>query len=105
MFQNLVSDNATIYDKIDTAKMSATPHKAYNAIKEHGIYTENKTNEWRILNMADMQVDYTGKEIDVISRLDGIKYRYGEDSNQYLMACDICYQVRLTPTNLAKLIN
>ena len=71
------------------------------AIKDHGLYTENETAEWKILNMADMQVDSQGNEVSVSQRLDNIKNRYGEHSDQYLTACDICYRIGLTAENLS----
>ena len=74
---------------------------AVSAIKDHGLYTENETAEWKILNMADMQVDSQGNEVSVSQRLDDIKNRYGEHSNQYLTACDICYRIGLTAINFA----
>ena len=80
----------------------------YKAIKEHGKYpsgiTEEHsemTEEYRILNMADMQVDNQGNKVSVSQRLDDIKNRYGEHSNQYLTACDICYLIGLTAVNFA----
>ena len=73
----------------------------YKAIKEHGKYPSEMTDEYRILNMADMQVDSKGNEVTVYERLEDIKSRYGEHSNQYLTACDICYLIKLTPVNLA----
>lgn len=79
---------------------------AYNenvhAVQKHGHYSSVRSDEWRILNMADMLIDHDGKEVDVIKRLDGIKERYGEYSDQYLTACDICVQVGLTAINLAE---
>lgn len=53
---------------------------AYDAIKNHGKYTDKKTLEWKILNMADMLIDSKGNEVDVTARLDDIKDRYGEYS-------------------------
>lgn len=73
----------------------------YKAIKEHGKYPTEITDEYIILNMADMQVDSKGNEVTVFERLEDIKNRYGEDSNQYLTACDICYCIGLTSVNLA----
>ncbi len=73
----------------------------YKAIKEHGKYPSEMTEEYKILNMADMQVDSRGNEVTVSERLDDIKERYGEHSDQYLTACDICYQIGLTSTNIA----
>lgn len=85
---------------------SSTPYNeewtnAVSAIKDHGLYTENETAEWKILNMADMQVDSQGNEVSVFQRLDDIKNRYGEHSDQYLTACDICYRIGLTAVNFA----
>ncbi len=74
---------------------------AYQAIKNHGRYTQHKTVEWKILNMADMLIDSKGNEVAVTQRLEDIKERYGERSDQYLTACDICYQIGLTAVNLA----
>ena len=68
----------------------------------HGKYViENETDEWKILNMADMLIDSKGNEVTVCQRLDDIKDKYGEHSNQYLTACDICYLIGLTTVNLA----
>lgn len=75
--------------------------ESYHAIEKHGRYTDNESVEWKILNMADMQVDADGTEVDVMTRLNGIKSRYGEHSDQYLTACDICYRIGLTAVNLA----
>jgi len=74
---------------------------SYKAIVEHGKYPSEKTEEYVILNQADMLIDSDGKEVDVMTRLDGIKNRYREHSDQYLTACDICYQIGLTAINIA----
>lgn len=73
----------------------------YKAIKEHGRYPSEMTEEYKILNMADMLVDSNGKEVTVSQRLEDIKSRYGEHSDQYLTACDICYRIGLTAINFA----
>ena len=75
-----------------------------HAIKKHGKYTEHETKEWQILNMADMLTDSSGNDVTVSKRLDDIKERYGEYSDQYLTACDICYQIGLTAINVGGLI-
>lgn len=75
--------------------------KSIQAVKHHGRYISHPTDEWRILNMADMQIDVEGSEVDVSKRLNGIKEKYGEHSDQYLTACDVCYQIGLTAINLA----
>lgn len=71
------------------------------AVRDHGKYIEDATEEWTILNMADLLVSPDGRLIDVKERLDGIKERYGEFSDQYLNACDISYEVGLTTINPA----
>ena len=71
------------------------------AVKEHGRYTEKVTEEYVILNMADMLTDPKGNEVSVMQRLDDIKERYGEYSDQYLTACDICFRIGLTACNIA----
>lgn len=78
--------------------------KTNHAISYHGLYPDESLEhnlEWKILTMADMLVDSDGKEVDVMARLDGIKERYGEHSDQYLTACDICYRIGLTAVNIA----
>ena len=72
-----------------------------NAIREHGQYPVHNTLEYKILNMADMLVNSKGEEVSVSQRLEDIKERYGEHSDQYLTACDICYFIGLTPINLS----
>ena len=74
---------------------------SYNAIRLHGQYTDEETEEWRILTMADFLVDNTGNEVTVTQRLEDIKERYGEYSDQYLTSCDVCYRIGLTPQNVA----
>ena len=72
-----------------------------SAVRMHGRYTEEKSPEWEILNMADMTVDSKGNEVSVVERLEDIRIRYGEYSDEYLTACDICFQTGLTAVNLA----
>ncbi len=98
MLHQLVCSNKTY----DTSVSLKTNH----AIYYHGLYPDEALGynlEWKIINMADMQVDSKGKEVDVMDRLNDIKERYGKYSDQYLTACDICYRIGLTITNLAAL--
>ncbi len=74
---------------------------AINAIYSHGLYTEEKTEEWIILNQADMQISPGGKEVSVSQRLNDIKERFGDYSDEYLTACDIAYITGLTAINYA----
>lgn len=72
------------------------------AVRRHGRYTEEETEEYVILNMADMLISSEGKEVSVLERLDEIGSRYGEYSDQYLTACDICFRIGLTAENMAR---
>ena len=69
------------------------------AILQHGYYDSEKFLEWKILNIADLTIDSKGNKVDVMQRLEDIKNRYGELSNQYLTACDIAVQVGLIDKN------
>ena len=71
------------------------------AVRRHGRYAEEETEEYVILNMADMLISSEGKEVSVLERLDEIRSRYGEYSDQYLTACDICFRIGLTAENMA----
>ncbi len=85
----------------DSCVSSDLRQKSVSAVKYHGKYIKEETEEWRILNIADLLIDYDGKEVDVHKRLEGIKERYGEYSDQYLNACEISYRVGLTTVNPA----
>lgn len=47
-----------------------------------------------------MQINPNGEEISVSERLEDIKERYGEYSDDYLTACDVAYSAKLTAINL-----
>ena len=99
MYRNMTNGNFGPIDEFDFAKMPISARQSYDAIKKHGKYTEDKTDEWKILNIADMTIDSKGNDVDVMDRLDDIKSRYGEHSDQYLTACDICIQIGLVDRN------
>lgn len=67
----------------------------YQAIRDHGHCQEEGTDEWRILNMADMTTDSEGRDVDVETRLKGIGERYGYDSDTYIRACRVSKAVGL----------
>ncbi len=101
MLRNLINGNTMLLDEMDFTKMSVASWTAYDAIKKHSKYTESETTEWKILSMADLLVNSKGEEVSVSGRLEDIKNRYGEHSDQYLTACDIAYRVGLTAVNFA----
>ena len=67
----------------------------YDTIKNHGRCVSDMSDEYIILNMADMLIDAKGREVNVSERLEDIKKRYGRYSNQYLTACAICLRIGL----------
>ncbi len=74
---------------------------ALKAVEQHGYNPSFLSEEYKILNMADMTVDENGKNVDVIQRLEVLKEKYGEHSDKYLTACDVCFRIGLTSVNLA----
>lgn len=76
--------------------------RSIRAIACHGSFVQDMTEEYKILNMADLQVDNEGNEVSVEERLEDIKERYGEYSKEYLDACEIAFRVGLTETNIAR---
>lgn len=85
----LLHDSCTVSDKNE---------RSYKAIRHHGSSQAEFTDEFKILNMADLLVDSDGKEVDVKTRLKGIKNRYGATSSQYINAVTIGVAVGLIST-------
>lgn len=93
--------SAEMLNTLKISKVNAG-QRVCHAIEKHGQYTQLQTIEWKILNIADMTIDSKGNKVDVTQRLDDIKNRYGECSNQYLTACDLAYVIGLTEINLSE---
>lgn len=72
-----------------------TDEVAATAIRDHGRLPQQETDEYTILNIADMTVSSEGNEVPCAERMHGIKEKYGADSWQYLGSCDVCRQVGL----------
>lgn len=55
------------------------------AIRNHGsdLSTIDVTQELLLLVKADLQIDYEGEFVGFEARIEGIKIRYGEESNVY----------------------
>ena len=76
-----------------------------DAIKGHGkIPAKPVSDERRILIAADMMTDSRGNDVSVTTRLEDIRDRYGDQSEEYLTACDVCYVTGLTEINMAGII-
>lgn len=69
--------------------------KALHAIRLHGHNAKIKSAEWRILNTADMLIDSKGNEVTASQRLDDIAVRFGEDSEEFKQAAELCELLRL----------
>lgn len=99
-FCKLPEDHATMSASMmlmlnDDYAASDIRQKSFLAIKEHGDPNGTQSDEWRILNTADLIIDYAGREVPVMERLNDIKNRYGEHSLQYQNACETAYKVGL----------
>jgi len=58
--------------------------KYWKEIYYHGLLNPDyKSIYLDILNMADMQIDKYGNDVEYFKRLEDIKSRYGEESNVY----------------------
>lgn len=77
-----------------TSKNMSTA-KVLHCIRKHGHDTNTKSPEWIILNTADLTIDSYGDKVDVLSRLEDIKKRYGENSPQYEESVNIAKCVGL----------
>lgn len=63
------------------------------AIKHHNSFLSRSNEEWLILVEADMTTDNAGNPISVMARLDSIQDIYGDYSEEYEHACELCSQV------------
>lgn len=57
---------------------------------------EHPTDEWRILNTADMTFDHMGNRVSVKERLESIETRYGKESAQYQNAIFLAKKIGLS---------
>lgn len=90
-----------VFDLVNGNILNDMYSATYFAIKQHGQYPSARTEELRILNMADMQVNSRGEEVTVQERLEEIKKRYGENSVQYRGAYNVCCQLGMLETEEA----
>lgn len=59
-------------------------YKYWREVKYHGVVTDKySSDELKMLNLADMTIDSSGKHVGAEKRLIDIKGRYGEESQQY----------------------
>ena len=62
----------------------------YKAVMHHGHPEDGYFSQmWLILNLADLSVNGKGEVIPIRDRLEDIKFRYGENSEEYKHAYDI----------------
>lgn len=95
-------ESGAILASICGGYLSPLSRDSINAIKECRKYPTKHTPEYTILNMADMQIDKQGNEVSVTQQLETIKAEFGEHSNEYLTACDICFIIGLTAINYSQ---
>lgn len=65
-----------------------------DAIRNHGFKHQNLTAYDYVLNLADLTVDDEGKDISIEERLETIRGRYGEDSDNYRNAVSMSQVVQ-----------
>ena len=63
-------------------------YEYWKEVYDHGDpnFTERPSDEWFLLNIADMQTDAKGNRVSFDERLKDIGDRYGFDSYEYLTA-------------------
>lgn len=64
-------------------------------IENHGTIPLTVTNEWLILNYADMTVSPTGEDTTLDDRLKEIEQRYGKDHKWYKLSEDVVNILKL----------
>ena len=71
-------------------------YKYWKEVSCHGkLDIEYFSEELTMLNIADMSIDSTGKEVGVSARLSDIASRYGIDSKQYIEAEQLARKIGL----------
>ena len=66
-------------------------YEYWKEVYDHGNpnLTEKPSDEWFLLNMADMQTDSKGNRVTFDERLKDIGKRYGGESQEYKMAYEL----------------
>ena len=71
-------------------------YKYWKEVSCHGkLDVEYISEELTMLNIADMSIDSTGKEVGASARLSDIASRYGIDSKQYIEAEQLARKIGL----------
>lgn len=59
-------------------------YKYYQEVKYHGRWTDDYNSAaLNLLRKADLSIDYLGRPINPLNRMDDVRKRYGEDSFQF----------------------
>lgn len=77
------------------ASLGVTNSYTLACVSKHGTIPPDETLSWRILNMADMLIDYKGDEVTAEQRLQGLREHYGGISEQYLQSLELCKHLGL----------
>lgn len=77
------------------ASVGVTNPYILSSVSNHGTIPPDETLSWRILNMADMQIDFKGNEVTAEQRLQGLREHYGGISEQYLQSLELCKHLGL----------
>lgn len=88
-YEFLPDENATGHQKVSEEMYLSCLDPTTQAVNEFSntsnhlisVSSRHRFKEWMILNMADMTIDHTGKEVgNVHERLDSIKKRRGQET-------------------------
>ena len=71
-------------------------YEYWREVYDHGNpnLTDRPSDEWFLLNMADMQTDSKGNRVSFDERLKDIGERYGIESDEYILAKKITMLLR-----------
>ena len=59
-------------------------YKYWKEVKYHGRWTDDYNSAaLNLLRKADLSIDYLGRPINPLNRMDDVRKRYGEDSFQF----------------------
>lgn len=75
------------HNKVGGEMLREQGYKYWREVQTHGeVDVETMSEEWILLNRADLQVESAGVDVGVERRLEDIGERYGEESKEYIDA-------------------
>lgn len=95
------SETPEEHGKVANDMISSYVKNGIYAVRNHGNANLDYTGlDLDLLNIADLTVDNKGNKCTVEERLEYIKNKYGENSEQYTGACKLAYDLKLINTSI-----